>query len=138
MELADLIVVNKADGDLLPAANRAASDLRRAVHLLRPKREGWDVEVLLASATEGTGIPEVWDHLTAGADRLRASGAFDAARADQAVAWMWSEVREGLLDAFLADREVQAELRESEDQIRAGLRSPTSAAQALLERLRSR
>ena len=136
MELADAIVVNKADGDLLPAANRAAADLRRAVHLLRPKREGWEVEVLLASATLGTGLVEVWEHLTAGAVRLRASGAFDATRADQAVSWMWSEVREGLLDAFLADAEVQAELQESEAQIRAGERSPTSAAQALLERLR--
>jgi LAO/AO transport system kinase len=136
MELADVIVVNKADGDLLPAANRAAADLRRAVHLLRPKREGWEVEVLLASAIESTGIPEMWDHLIAGAERLRASGAFDATRADQAVSWMWSEVREGLLDAFLADAEVQAELRESEAQIRAGERSPTSAALSLLQRLR--
>ena len=136
MELADVIVVNKADGDLLPAANRAAADLRRAVHLLRPKREGWEVEVLLASAIESTGIAELWDHLTSGAERLRASGDFDATRADQAVSWMWSEVREGLLDAFLADAEVQAELRECEAQIRGGERSPTSAAQALLERLR--
>jgi LAO/AO transport system kinase len=136
MELADVIVVNKADGDLLPAANRAAADLRRAVHLLRPKREGWEVEVLLASAIESTGIAEMWDHLIAGAERLRASGAFDATRADQAVSWMWSEVRDGLLDAFLADAEVQAELRESEAQIRAGERSPTSAALSLLQRLR--
>jgi LAO/AO transport system kinase len=134
MELADLIVVNKADGDLLPAAQRAASDLRKAVHLLRPKREGWEVEVLLASATEGTGVPEVWDHLTTGAERLQASGAFEAARAEQAVSWMWSEVREGLLDAFLADPDVQRELEASERQIRDGERSPTSAAQSLLSR----
>jgi LAO/AO transport system kinase len=135
MELADLIVVNKADGDLLAPAQRAASDLRNAVHLLRPKRDGWEVEVLLASSIEGTGVPEVWAQLTAGAERLRASGAFDAARADQAVAWMWSEVRDGLLDGFLADAGVQAQLAESEAQIRAGERSPTSAAQALLDRM---
>ena len=136
MELADLIVVNKADGDLLPAANRAASDLRRAVHLLRPKRTGWEVEVLLASATVGTGIQEVWERLTEGVERLRASGAFEATRADQAVAWMWSEVRDGLLDALLADPDVQAQLAADEAAIRAGERSPTSAAQSLLARFR--
>ena len=61
MELADLIVVNKADGDLAAAAGRAASDLRHAVHLLRPKRPGWEVAVLTCSALTGAGIAELWD-----------------------------------------------------------------------------
>jgi LAO/AO transport system kinase len=90
---------------------------------------------MLASAVDGRGVPELWAWLEEGADRLRGSGAFDAARADQAVSWMWSEVRDGLLDAFLANADVQAELAASERQIRAGDRSPTSAAQALLAKL---
>ncbi|HKY65292.1 MAG TPA: methylmalonyl Co-A mutase-associated GTPase MeaB, partial [Acidimicrobiales bacterium] len=60
MELADVIVVNKADGDLLPAARRAVADHRHAVHLLRPKHPGWTVPVLAVSALHGTGIDEVW------------------------------------------------------------------------------
>ena len=60
MELADVVVVNKADGDLLPAARRAIADYRQAVHLLRPKHAGWEVPVLATSALEGAGVDEVW------------------------------------------------------------------------------
>ncbi|MBX3284786.1 MAG: methylmalonyl Co-A mutase-associated GTPase MeaB, partial [Actinobacteria bacterium] len=65
MELADLVVVTKADGDLATSANHAAADLRRAIHLLRPKYEGLETETLLVSSPTGTGIAEVWDHVVA-------------------------------------------------------------------------
>jgi LAO/AO transport system kinase len=132
MELADLIVVNKADGDLLPAAQRAAADLRNAVHLLRPKREGWTVEVLLASAVEGTGVADTWTHLEDGIAELRSAGALDALRAEQAVSWMWAEVREELVDSFNGDTAVRAALTEAEAGVRSGTHSPASAAQHLL------
>jgi LAO/AO transport system kinase len=135
MELADLIVVNKADGDLLPAAQRAASDLRKAVHLLRPKRPGWEVEVLLASARDGIGIPEVWAAVEAGVDRLRSGGFLDELRADQAVRWMWDEVREEL-EARLLRGPGTAELGEQLEQEVAALRlSPGHAAARLLDRI---
>jgi LAO/AO transport system kinase len=135
MELADLIVVNKADGDLLPAAQRAASDLRKAVHLLRPKRPGWEVEVLLASARDGIGIPEVWAAVEAGVDRLRSGGFLDELRADQAVRWMWDEVREEL-EARLLRGPGTAELGEQLEQEVAALRlSPGHAAVRLLDRI---
>jgi len=60
VELADLVIVNKADGELVAAANRAASDYRRALHLLRPVSPHWSVPVLLCSALTGAGVPEVW------------------------------------------------------------------------------
>jgi LAO/AO transport system kinase len=132
MELADVIVVNKADGDLLPAARRAAADLRNAVHLLRPKREGWTVEVLLASAVEGTGIEDAWAHLERGVDELRTSGALDGLRSDQAVSWMWAELREELIERFQDDPAVRAGLAEAEARVRSGSHSPASAAQHLL------
>lgn len=134
MELADVIVVNKADGDLLNAAQRAAGDLRNAVHLLRAKRPGWEVEVLLASALEGTGVAEAWERVCAGVEHLRSSGTLDQLRGEQAVSWMWDEVREELIGTFRGDPAVQAQLRTSEDQLRRGERSPTSAAQDLLAR----
>ena len=75
VELADLIVVNKADGDLAGAALRACSDLRNAVHLLRPRRPGWEVSVRAVSALTGAGIAELWDDLVAAQHNLVASGA---------------------------------------------------------------
>jgi LAO/AO transport system kinase len=132
MELADVVVVNKADGDLLPAAQRAASDLRKAMHLMRPKRTGWEVPVLLASALSGEGVPEVWDALATGIEDLRASGALDQQRADQAVAWMWSEVREEAVARVLARAGAAERLAAVEAEVRAGTRAPASAAAELL------
>jgi LAO/AO transport system kinase len=135
MELADLIVVNKADGDLLPAAQRAAGDLRKAVHLLRPKRPGWEVEVLLASARDGTGIRETWEAVERGVERLRADGALDDLRAAQAVRWMWDEVREELEARLLGGPETEALGRELEREVASLRLSPSHAATRLLDQI---
>jgi LAO/AO transport system kinase len=130
MELADLIVVNKADGDLADAAGRAASDLRHAVHLLRPKRAGWEVDVLTASALTGTGIPELWAAVESAHDRL--GGALVEQRARQSVAWMWSEVTETLVDRLKADPQVRSQLHDLEQRVAAGELPAATAAQQLL------
>ena len=135
MELADLIVVNKADGDLLPAAQRAAGDLRKAVHLLRPKRPGWEVEVLLASARDGTGIAETWEAVARGVERLRAGGALEDLRADQAVRWMWDEVREELEARLLGSPETEALGRQLEQEVASLRLSPSHAATRLLDQI---
>jgi len=130
MELADVIVVNKADGDLEAAAGRAASDLRQAVHLLRPKRPGAEVCVLTASALTGAGLPELWTAIEAA---HRALGpALDELRAQQSVAWMWSEVTDTLLDRLRADPQVRGELVDLEGRVAAGTLPPTTAAQRVL------
>ncbi len=134
MELADLVVVTKADGRLADAANHAAADLRRAVHLLRPKHVGLATEVLLVSSPEGRGITEVWDHVTAAHATIRASGQLDRLRADQARAWLWDELRAGLTDRFRRDPRVASRLRQLEDAVHAGSVAPTAAAQELLDR----
>jgi LAO/AO transport system kinase len=135
MELADLIVVNKADGDLLPAAQRAASDLRKAVHLLRPKRPGWEVEVLLASARDGTGVVETWDAVQRGVDQLRADGSLDALRATQAVRWMWDEVREELDARLLRGRDTKTLGQQLERKVASLELSPGHAAAQLLDQI---
>jgi LAO/AO transport system kinase len=132
MELADVIVINKADGDLLPAARRAASDHRQAVHLLRPKHPGWTVPVLLASALRGTGIDEVWQEVERFAAHLRADGGLDRLRAEQSVAWMWTEVQERLVETFRRDERVAKRLADIEAAVRARHVSPTTAAHELL------
>lgn len=134
MELADLIVVNKSDGDLMGPSQRAAAELRRAVRLLRPKRPGWDVPVIRCSAITGDGIPDVWDAVRRSHEQLRDRGDLDRLRAAQNVAWMWSEVTADLLDGLRSHPEVQADLDALEAQVAAGRRSPASAAEELLRR----
>lgn len=132
MELADVVVVNKADGDLRNAARRAVADYRHAVHLLRPRYEGWTVPVIAASAVEGTGVDEVWQAVERFTHHLRAGGDLDRLRSDQAVAWMWTEMNERLVDAFRRDERVAKRLGDIEAEVRAGRVSPTSAAHELL------
>jgi LAO/AO transport system kinase len=136
-ELADLVAVNKADGDLLAPARRACADLRNAVHLLRPKRPGWDVPVLLCSALTGDGIDELWAAVRDAHERLQASGALHDLRAAQATAWMWSEVTDTLLDELRAHPDVRASVDELERAVAAGSMAPAIAAQELLARFRS-
>jgi len=134
MELADLIVVNKADGDLADAAQRACADLRNAVHLLHPKRPGWEVEVRTSSAVTGTGVAELWEAVVAAHQRLRDHGVLAPLRARQAQAAMWSEVTDELLDRLRSDAGVRAHLTELEAAVADGTMSPTAAAQRVLER----
>lgn len=133
MELADLVIVNKADGDLAAAAGRAQADYASAVHLLRPKWHAWATEVLSVSSLTGTGIGEVWQAI----ERFRAAvgpdGELAHARAEQATAWLWSEVGDTLLDRFRADPVVAGELPEVEAEVAAGRLAPTRAARRLLD-----
>jgi LAO/AO transport system kinase len=133
MELADVVVVNKADGDLLPAARRAIADYRQAVHLLRPKHAGWEVPVLATSALKGAGVDEVWRAVEKFVAHLREDGALERLRAGQAVAWMWDEIRERLMDSFREDARVAAAWSATEAAVGAGDISPTTAARRLLE-----
>lgn len=131
MELADLIVVNKADGDLADAARRTAGELTRAVHLLRPKRSGWETAVRLCSALTGDGVSGLWDAIAQAHGRLAASGLTEL-RSAQSVAWMWNEVTDTLVEQLRAYPEVQARVEVLEAEVATGRTSPTSAAQELL------
>jgi LAO/AO transport system kinase len=134
MELADLVVVTKADGDLANAANHAAADLRRAIHLLRPKYDGIATETLLVSSTQGTGVADVWQAVTGIHGHLRDSGQLTALRAQQARAWLWDEIRTGLLDRFRSAHP-RADLDATEAAVMAGDVAPGIAAQQLLGRV---
>jgi LAO/AO transport system kinase len=137
IELADVVVVNKADGDLAPAAGRAVADYRSAVGLLRPKHPGWEVPVLPASALEGTGIDEAWAAVEALVTQLAGTGQLDALRSAQAVSWMWEEIRETLVESFRRDPRVGARYDDVVAAVRTGELSPASAARTLLARRQS-
>lgn len=134
MELADLVVVNKADGDLAAAAGRTRADYSGAVHLLRPKWEAWATEVMTCSALTSTGITEIWDAVARFIATVEASGELVDARAQQATAWLWSEISDTLIDRFRADPVVAELLHEAEAAVASGLRTPTRAARQLLDR----
>jgi len=136
MELADLVVVTKADGDLATAAAHACADIRRALHLLRPRHVEVEAQALLASSTTGTGIPEAWDAIRAAHEALDASGGLDRQRAEQARAWLWSEVRGALELRLRTDPDVAALLPEVEAEVGAGTTTPSAGARRLLTRLR--
>ena len=130
MELAELLVVTKADGDLAPAANRAAADLRHALQLLRPMHRSWTPKVLLTSALAGTGLAEVWDAVLEHRAALEGSGELAEQRGEQARQWLWTELREGLVERFVAS--AGEAVRAAELDVVAGRRLPTVAAERLL------
>ncbi|MEC9346941.1 MAG: methylmalonyl Co-A mutase-associated GTPase MeaB [Pseudomonadota bacterium] len=131
MELADLIVINKADGDLKPAANRAATEYRGAMGLMRPKTPHWRARVRLASALEMTGIEEIWRDIATFRERMESAGALAEQRAEQARAWMWQELTDGLVQALMADERVGEALPGHEARVMAGEETPGAAADAL-------
>jgi LAO/AO transport system kinase len=132
IELADLILVNKADGALLEHAKRSAAEYANAMHLIRPAHPEWQVTVRAVSALAGSGIDAVWDDVARFRAALEASGAWQRRRAEQASAALWQEIGDGLLDRFRAAPEVAARLAAVEREVSAGTRTPAAAARLLL------
>jgi LAO/AO transport system kinase len=137
MELADLVIVNKADGDLAPAAARTRGDYASAVHLLRPKWNAWATEVLACSALNQNGISEIWESVETFTAAVTADGELADARSQQATAWLWSEIGDSLIDQFRSDRRISAVLPSAEDDVGKGRITPTRAARDLLARFRN-
>lgn len=133
VEIADLLVVNKADGDLAPAASRAVADYRHAIRMLRPAVADWIPEVLAVSALEGKAIDRVWATVERYTATLRASGERRRRRAAQAAAALWHEIGEGLIEVFKKDARVAARLPDLEAKVSTGAMTPTTAARAVLE-----
>jgi LAO/AO transport system kinase len=132
IELADLILVNKADGDLRDHATRSAAEYANAVHLIRPAHPEWQVAVRAVSALTGDGIDAVWEEVARFRAALEASGAWKRRRAEQAQAALWAEIGDGLLEQFRAAPAVSARLAKLEREVAAGKRSPAAAARDLL------
>ena len=137
MEIADLILVNKADGDLKPVATRTVADYAGALRLLR-KREG-DPEgfpkAMAVSAVEGAGLAEAWRAMTDLAEFRRASGFWAARRATQAQGWFEDEVRQGLLRRLQRDPAAEAAMETLGREVAEGRRAPGAAAAEVLARL---
>lgn len=132
MELADILIVTKADGDLAPAASRAAGDYRAALHLMRPKHEKLPARVLTVSALEGLGIGEVWTAMTEFHAELESDGRIARLRSDQARRWFWSELQSLLAEQILSDPQLGKRAKTLEDAVSKGKTLPHAAARSLL------
>ncbi len=135
VELADLILINKADGANIGPANQAASDYRAALRFLHARSANWEVPVMTCSATENTGIHEVWDTIERYRRTLTDSGEIAAARASQAHNWLWTETADTLMDTLKNDPSLGQQIAELEQAVAQGHTSPRVAARKLVEKL---
>jgi len=131
LELADVIAVNKADGDQVERANRAAVEYRTALYILAAGNPNWSPAVLTVSARDNSGLDELWTKVEERHAELQTSGALHARRADQAVAWMREIFEQRLLSAFKGGKEIGRRWREMETKVRSGEITPTEAAAKL-------
>ena len=137
MEMADLIVVNKADGDLAATARRTMADYAGALSLLRKREndpEGFP-KCMSISALHENGLAEVWDEMTALLEWRRAQGHWDRRRAEQRAHWFTQEVRAGLLAALTENQGIRDKMQKFADETAKGQISPTKAAQEMLKLL---
>ena len=133
MELADLLLINKADGDLVSMARHSAADYRAALTLLHPRTRGWRVPVETCSSLNGEGIAAVWALIEQFMTFVSSGGALDRRRATQARSWMWSEIAEGLMFRFKQDPAVSSRIEKMEAKVISHRLPPALAATELLE-----
>ena len=133
MELADLILVNKADGDQITLAAQTMSDYRLAVQFLASRFDGWQTPVMSCSSINNEGIVEAWAQVDAFKKILSDTGQLQQNRADQAKSWMWSEIAESLVADFKADERVKALMPEMESAVLRSKLPATAAAQRAID-----
>jgi len=132
IEIADLVLINKADGDLAAAAQRAQADYQAALHLLRPATSAWTPQVLTCSALHDQGVEEVWQAARRHREALEQSGELARKRARQAHSWLWTEIQAGLVDRLRADPASRQRIGELEREVAAGGVLPPQAARRLV------
>jgi len=133
MEIADAIVINKAEGDNRPRAELARQQYENALHLLKPKSGHWQVPAMLCSALYNQGIDDVWKMILNFVDTMKHHGEFEEKRRLQATDWMWAMVMDDLKDLFMRDKNVASLIDQVQTGVRQGTTAPSAAARRLLE-----
>jgi LAO/AO transport system kinase len=136
VELADMIAINKADGDNIKRANTAAAEYRSALHILKPRSEHWQPPVVTYSALNGNGIAELWQKILDHRSAMTASGEFAARRRQQQVKWMWSMLEQRMTTRLRSDASVRGRVRKIEAEVAEGRTTPAVAAEQIAEMLR--
>jgi LAO/AO transport system kinase len=131
VELADMIAVNKADGDNVKRARAAAAEYRAALHILTARSPNWAPPVVTYSALTGDGIAELWAHVLNHRERLTRSGEMAARRREQQVKWMWAMLEDRVFATLKADAGLRAKLPQLEAAVADGRLSPTLAVEEI-------
>jgi LAO/AO transport system kinase len=135
VELADMIAINKADGDNIKRANITAADYRGALHLLAPRSEHWHPPVVTYSGLSGAGIAELWQNILDHRKAMTASGEFASRRRDQQVKWMWSMLEQRIMARLRGDAAVRVKVKKLETEVAEGRMAPALAAEQIAEML---
>jgi LAO/AO transport system kinase len=135
VELADMIAVNKADGDNVSRAKLAAAEYRAALHILTPRSTNWTPPVVTYSALTATGVEYLWSKVIEHRNRLTASGEIAQIRRTQQVKWMWTMLEERLFARLRSDPAIRAKLPKIESSVAAGTLSPTAAVEQIAKAL---
>lgn len=136
LEVADSIVINKADGDNQVRAERARREYEAALHILTPGSANWSPRVMTCSALKRTGLTEIWETVAEHRTALQAAGEFEFKRKKQAQDWMYFLLEEGLKSWFYSHPDIERNLPRLIAAIEQQEISPTSAASQLLNYLR--
>jgi len=133
MEIADAIIINKAEGSNRMRAEVAAQQYVNALHILRPKSQNWNVPVMLCSAMYKEGIAEIWDMVCDYYEKLTTSGEFQQKRRKQAVDWFWALLMDDLKEMFVTDKNVEGMFASVRNAVEQGITTPSAASKRLLE-----
>ena len=131
VELADMIAINKADGDNLARAKVAAAEYTAALHILSPSSPNWSPPVVTCSALKQDGIEDLWNKILDHRQRLTASGELKARRGEQQVKWMWTMLEERLFAPLRSDRAIKTALSRIEADVVAGVTAPAAAVETI-------
>jgi LAO/AO transport system kinase len=133
VEMADILLVNKSDGDRVKLANQAKAHYINATHLLPPAPSGWSPKVLSCSALDNIGIAETWKNIENYLKLTKNNGYFAENRANQAKHWLFEALYEGWKTRFFDNTEVKNVLKKLEEEVKMGIISPFAAAERILE-----
>ena len=131
VELADMIAINKADGDNLARAKVAAAEYTAALHILSPSSPNWSPPVVTCSALKQDGIEDLWSRILDHRQRLTASGELKSRRGEQQVKWMWTMLEERLFAPLRSDRAIKTALSRIEADVVAGITAPAAAVETI-------
>ncbi len=132
IELADSLVINKADGDNEIRANIAKSEFSNALHYLKPATKGWQTKAVSCSAITGKGIPELWKVILKFIEITKTNGVFEKRRKDQLINWAFSMIEDELKERFYHHKLIKEKIILVKDEILSGNKLPTQAVEELL------
>jgi LAO/AO transport system kinase len=132
MELADLIVVNKADGDNLTAAQKTRREYKGILHFLQPATKGWETQAVTCSALHGNGIKEIWESITRFEKNTKDSGVFAERRKSQTKEWLHSMISDRVLNSFFHHPDIKSSFPNIESEVISGNKTASQAVESLM------